>query len=221
MCEVVAIMDISHYYLVDMENVFLPGLNGLNLPGKESAICMFISNNMHTGSSSMKKYIESSEAKFDAIFCNVMTKNAVDFQISAYCGSVLNNAATKRISLISKDKGFQSLADYVNQVRPDVTFYQAYTIFEAYAAAEMGIIPEGCECGKQQDIREIMEETLEKRDPLYRALDSICNHEEITKVQQMMQTMEMRTMRNKYLWMIKEFGKVKGTTIYNAVKEAM
>ena len=140
---------IEHYYLVDMENVFLRGLQGMNLPGENSEIRLFISNAMHTGNEKVKDGILNSKAKINSFFCSASTKNAMDFEIAAYCGAALSRPSTKRISLISRDKGFLALADYVEKARPDVTFYQGETIFEAYVVSETNLTPKSYEGGKR------------------------------------------------------------------------
>ena len=46
----------------------------------------------------------------------------MDFEIAAYYGVVLLRPETARIRLISKDKGFQALADCARQVRGEEFF---------------------------------------------------------------------------------------------------
>ena len=100
---------ISYYYLVDMENVGLQGLYGLNMPEEDSAIILFISNNFHMATEEIQEDILKSKADISTIFCSVMRKNAMDFQMAAYFGSVLNKKETKRVSIISQDGGFKAL----------------------------------------------------------------------------------------------------------------
>lgn len=74
-----------------MENVQLKGLQGLNLPGECSEIRLFLSNAMHTGNLEVQKDILTSKARIETFFCSVQGKNAMDFEMAAYCGKVLTD----------------------------------------------------------------------------------------------------------------------------------
>lgn len=81
---------IYHYYLIDLENVGLPGLCGLNMPGDDSEIHFFLSHTAHTATEDVYQDIMRSPAQVMTTFCSETHKNAVDFQLAAYFGHVLD-----------------------------------------------------------------------------------------------------------------------------------
>lgn len=207
---------ITHYYLVDMENVQLKGLQGLNLPGEGSEIRLFLSNAMHTGNLEVQKAILASKAKIETFYCSVQGKNAMDFEMAAYCGKVLTDPDVRRISLISKDKGFQALVDYARQVRKNVIVYQAQSILEAYVAAESELLPDSYEKGKAVDFSQIMKAVRESRDPLRQELGAFCEEEEIQEALNLSREM---TPKERYLTLLKRYGRGKGTAMYRVMKK--
>lgn len=96
----------AHYYLVDLENVGLPGLCGLNMPGDDSEIRFFLSNTAHAATEDAYHDILNSKAQVATTFCSETHKNAVDFQLAAYFGLILEREGTERISIISADGAF-------------------------------------------------------------------------------------------------------------------
>ena len=116
--------EIEHYYLVDLENVGLQGLYGLNMPGEGSEIQIFLSNAAHVGTDAIRQDILESRARIDTTFCSVTGKNALDFQLTAYFGAVLEIPATKRISIISKDGGYKSLESKIPENSHCITTQQ-------------------------------------------------------------------------------------------------
>ena len=214
---------ITHYYLIDLENVSLHGLYGLSLPGEESEIRIFLSQNAHIATPEIQHDILSSRANIDTFFCSVQTKNALDFQLAAYFGEILVKPDTRRLSIISKDNGYRALVDYAIKVRKDVVVYQGVSILEAYIAATCSTAVKMyvSHKGSRVDFKHIMEELKKKKKfetPIREALTGICNRESMEVVLKIAGK-ESATPREKYLGMLHAFGRVKGTEIYRIVKD--
>ena len=212
--------EIEHYYLVDLENVGLQGLYGLNMPGEGSEIQIFLSNAAHVGTDAIRQDILESRASFDTTFCSVTGKNALYFQLSAYFGAVLEIPATKRISIISKDGGYKSLEDYAWKRRKTVTVYQARSVLEAFVASENRAGPRKYEKGKSVDFKHIMTEVKARKgleEPVRKALAELCDEEMIQKVLDITGS-EGITARERYLRFLKTFGRVKGTELYRLLR---
>ena len=212
--------DIAHYYLVDLENVGLSGLYGLNMPGEGSEIRIFLSNAAHVGTDEIRQDILASRARIDTAFCSVTGKNALDFQLSAYFGAVLEIPATKRISIISKDGGYKSLEDYAAKRRKTIAVYQARSVLEAFVASENRAGPRQYEKGKPVDFKHIMT-AVKARDvsegPVRKTLAEICDEDMIQKVLDITGDKGI-TAKERYLRFLRTFGRVKGTEIYRLLK---
>ena len=210
---------IEHYYLIDMENVGLSGLCGLNLPGEGSAIILFVSNNAHVATEEVQEDILNSKAEIRTFFCSVTGKNAMDFELAAFFGSVLENPETKRISIISQDGGYKSLEDYARKVRKNVTVYQGRNILEAFVAEQNMAGPKMYAKGKQVDFKHVMEALQKKRDfedPIRAKLGEIVDGNEMDGVIGIVK--DGGSPRQKYLNLLKLLGRVRGTEVYRVVK---
>lgn len=126
---------VGHYYLMDLENVGIKALRGIDLLEKDAEVVIFISNTAHIATTELQEDILRSSASVRTFFCGASCKNGMDFEIAAYFGEIIKRAGTKRISIISNDKGYQALMDYGMRVRKTVCVYPAPAIMEAYAAA--------------------------------------------------------------------------------------
>lgn len=211
---------ITHYYLIDLENVGLQGLYGMNMPGAGSEIHIFLSNAAHTGTEQLREDILDSRAKIETSFCSIQGKNALDFQLAAYFGAILEKPETERISIISKDGGYRSLEDYAKKRRKQAAVYQGRSILEAFVAAENRSNPRIYEKGKTVDFKQIMAEMKAKRaseDPVRARLSGVCDGDMVQKVIEIAGT-EGITAKEKYTALLKAFGREKGTEIYRLIK---
>ena len=210
---------INHYYLIDMENVGLSGLCGLNMPGEGSAIILFISNNAHVATEEVQEDILNSKAEISTFFCSVTGKNAMDFELASFFGSVLEKPETKRVSIISQDGGYKSLEDYARKARKNVTVYQGRNILEAFVAEQNMAGPKMYAKGKQVDFKHVMEALQKKRDfedPIRSQLAGIVNSGEMDNVIAVMK--DEASPKQKYLSLLKMLGRVRGTEAYRIVK---
>ena len=210
---------VAHYYLIDMENVGLSGLCGLNLPGEGSAIILFISNNAHVATEEVQEDILNSKAEIRTFFCSVTGKNAMDFELAAFFGSVLEKPETKRVSIISQDGGYKSLEDYARKARKNVTVYQGRNILEAFVAEQNMAGPKMYAKGKQVDFKHVMEALQKKRDfedPVRAKLAAVVAADEMDGVIEIVKSEGNH--RSKYLGLLKLLGRKRGTEVYRIVK---
>lgn len=163
--------DMRHYYLVDLENVGIKALRGIDLAEKDEEVVIFISNAMHTATTELLEDILRSKAVVRTFFCGASSKNAMDFEIAAFFGEIIKRPRTERISIISSDKGYQALKDYGRRVRKTVQLYQAPTVMEALVAAKDNYPFREYECRKDNmiDFKQVMKEVAEKKEPKSRA----------------------------------------------------
>ena len=210
-----------HYYLVDFENVGVSGLNGLQLPGEDSEIRIFLSVSAHLGTAEIREDILASKARIETFFCNSGHKNAMDFEIAAYAGAALERKDTTRISIISVDHGYAVLEDYARRIRKEVTLYRARNIIEAYVAAQEDLVHVDYAHKNRENVefKIIMEDLKKKRHGermvQYRLRD--LSDEEIKRATVLFET--KRPGKEMYLQTLHEFGRVKGTEIYRQLKK--
>ena len=212
--------DCTHYYLIDLENVGLKGLYGLNMPAEGSEIRIFLSNAAHTGTEDIRKDVLESKAEIGTIFCSVQGKNAMDFQLSAYFGAVLERPDTRRISIISNDGGYKSLADYAKKQRKEVVVYQGSSILEAYIASEKYPDPRIYEKGKGVDFKQIMEELKKKQEwesVIPERVAEMCDGKTLQQTLALLRT-EGITAKAEYLGLLKIMGREKGLEAYRILK---
>ena len=212
-----------HYYLVDLENVGLQGLCGLNLPRNDSEIRIFLSDAAHVGTAEVCHDVLESNAKIETTFCSCKGKNALDFQLSAYFGASLERKETRRISIISKDGGFRSLEDYAKKWRKDVAVYQGHSILEAFVASEKKLNPRMYEKGKPMDFKKIMEALRKKafiEEPPRQKFEACFDDKTLGQIAEII-TPGTVSKRKTYLECMKVFGKQRGTEIYRVIKDVM
>lgn len=208
-----------HYYLIDFENVGLAGLNGLKLPGEEAEIRIFLSNAAHFGTEEIREDILESKARIETFFCTSKHKNAMDFEIAAYAGAVLERADTERVSVISMDNGYAVLEDYTRRMRKDVIFYQAKNIIEAYVAGQQKICWREYKTGQNVEFKRIMDELRRKKhcERMINFRMKGFSADEKEKAVAIYNTFSPG--REMYLLVLHEFGRVKGTEVYRALKK--
>ncbi len=211
----------KNYYFIDLENVGIQGLVGIELPAEDSEIRIFLSATAHIGTEEVRKDILASKAYIDTFYCATREKNAMDFQISAYVGAVLNRNDASRISIISNDNGYGALEDYARKVRKDVVIYRAKNILEAFVAAEISYTKRGYitkkKCGV--DFKHIMDELAKVRsdkEMICQLAGNKYNTEDIERAVYLYK--ETKEAKARYVTMIKTFGRAAGTEIYRNIK---
>lgn len=100
-------------YLVDFENV--PKLNSSIIKNKDNKIFVFIgSNQQKTFAKELKRISEEITIgeNFHTIFLDKTGKNYLDFVLSYELGNI-DITKYKQVSLISNDKGYDLLLEYI------------------------------------------------------------------------------------------------------------
>ena len=207
-----------HYYLVDLENVGVKGLNGLKYPGDDSHIRIFLSGAAYMATEEIRKDILESEALIDTFYCGIAGKNMMDFEIAAYTGAVLEDPDTERISIISNDNGYKALTDYIYRAGKMTVLFQAATILEAYVADKEGIT-EPVYSKKSQTIpfSHVMKE-LKRRRVIEKELRAQIKNYDDDTAEAVLALAANGTPREQYLGLLKLLGREKGTKVYRYVK---
>ncbi len=103
-------------YLIDYENVFEGGLNGIANLTEDDGICIFYSEKADHMTFGLHKRLGESKAAVTYQKVEVGTKNALDFQLATYLGYLIcqcqNAGKSENYFIVTKDNGFSVLSDY-------------------------------------------------------------------------------------------------------------
>lgn len=111
------------FFLVDYENVNVAGMNGLKNLNEEDTLIIFYSENASTMTFGLHKRLNETKSSIEYHNVNVGTKNALDFQLSAYLGYLIGRCSepqNEHFYIVSKDSGFQVLQQYWHRVKVSV-----------------------------------------------------------------------------------------------------
>lgn len=117
---------VTNYYLVDYENVKNHGFEGLSNMSEHDEICIFYSDNaLGSFTVDLHNQMNASRAGIIYIKASAGTKNALDFQLSAYLGELItqnkeNKEAQCNYFIVSNDKGYESLIAFGKERRVNV-----------------------------------------------------------------------------------------------------
>ena len=100
------------FYLVDYENVHESGLIGYDKLDANAIVYIFISKNTK---SLNPKFLSNLSTTIKSIEVETNTKNALDSQLIFYAGILANANPGCEISVVSKDKGYDSLPKFVQR----------------------------------------------------------------------------------------------------------
>lgn len=105
--------------LVDYENVSMTeGLKGVEYLNKDDSLIIFFSQCCEKIRAEYIGMIEKSHCEFKSYKLAKTGKNALDFYIAVECG-FLSAKGEKQMTIISKDKGFEAVADFF-RVKPEL-----------------------------------------------------------------------------------------------------
>ncbi len=99
-------------FLIDYENVGVPGLDGLTKLVEKDIIYIFYSENADRLTFGLHKRLSESKAQIIYMKITIGSKNALDFQLATYLGYLVSQKATETFYIVSKDKGFDCLAKF-------------------------------------------------------------------------------------------------------------
>lgn len=101
------------YYLLDYENTGALGLKGIDKLTKEDTVCLFYSEKAHTIDLDAIGLFQNTEATIKYIKAHKTISNYLDFQIVTLTGLLLGKDAEEKIAIISNDKGYVAVIDYL------------------------------------------------------------------------------------------------------------
>jgi hypothetical protein len=118
------------YYLVDYENVHNSGLDGiLKLKAKDTVI-IFYSLNV-SGSVPLDVHTAILNCPAKVKYQLVATEDipsALDFQISTFLGYLIGTTSEKKVTIVSKDKGYEVLIDFWKNHKRNIKVFLSPTI---------------------------------------------------------------------------------------------
>jgi hypothetical protein len=99
-------------FLVDYENVNESGFKGILNCSKDDMISIFYTKNGSTLSFETHRLLEESKPKITYFNVGNGSKNALDFQLASYLGSLIGKKSDTQYYIISKDKGYEVLIKF-------------------------------------------------------------------------------------------------------------
>ena len=105
-----------HAYMVDFENVAKKGLIGIDQLNSDDMVYIFYSNSKSNITTGLRDDMLSCRARIIHNKVSTKTPNALDFQLSTEIGRLVENGTVNRISIISEDRGYEAVVDYVCKV---------------------------------------------------------------------------------------------------------
>lgn len=106
-----------NYFFIDYENVHYNGFSGIENYEKDDVIClMYTDVCKNIPLNVLYQLIHNRELKLEIIKVGAGSKNALDFQLSAYLGYVIakNEGQKCGYYIVSKDTGFNSVISFWN-----------------------------------------------------------------------------------------------------------
>lgn len=118
------------HYFIDLENVRSAGLEGIVSLGESDYVHIFYSDNANSLTIPALESINSSKARVSFTKINATGSNAMDFQIVAMMGAMIEREKTGEFYVISHDNGFRSAINFCRNFFSDyaVTVGQAVSI---------------------------------------------------------------------------------------------
>lgn len=99
-------------FLIDYENVGVPGLDGLTKLIEKDIIYIFYSENADRLTFGLHKRLSESRAQINYMKIGIGSKNALDFQLASFLGYLVSQNPKETFYVVSKDKGFDCLSKF-------------------------------------------------------------------------------------------------------------
>lgn len=212
-------------FLVDYENVGESGLKGIEVLNNHDRIVIFYSKGCKRISVRSVHMIERANCEFEIIALRTQGKNALDYYIAAYIGELLGSNCTQNMAIISKDKGFQAVCDYVKIRMPK----QLHIYFRQTIESAIISMNEPDERTRQlnNDVKQMELETFyaiyQERQRMKKRLEELLMETpyagEMDHIYNMMVAPE-HTPKVVYLNSLRQFGRKNGLEIYRLLKNA-
>lgn len=119
-------------YFIDLENVRSAGLEGVHSLEEDDNVYVFYSDNANTLTIPTLESISSSKARVQYIKINCYGSNAMDFQIVAMFGAMIEREKRGSFYIISHDNGFKSAVSFCRAFFSDLKLTMgAYATIQA------------------------------------------------------------------------------------------
>ncbi len=178
-------------FLIDYENVGVPGLDGLTKLQEKDIIYIFYSEHADRLTFGLHKRLSESKAQINYMRITIGSKNALDFQLATFLGYLISQNPNETFYVVTKDKGFDCLTKFWLKKNGNVNCVLSLT-------------------GKN-----IEEEIMD----LERYLKDVLNSEHIIMVSGFLQKYKTKQGVNNAL--VKEFGTKKAGEVYKLIKPFM
>ena len=204
-------------FLVDFENVHSPGLRGVELLTKADGITIYYSQSCNAIEKGMLKRIIASGCSFQIEKLKSISRNALDFYIATHVGEIYGQNTDEVIGIVSGDKGLKALREFWLTRQKQVVVKP--TIIQCIISANE---PDGRTkaAHREMDMLNLEEEYnayRSKQERIQRMYDIVGGDADIAEFV-MARIAEGITPRELYLYMLKTFGRVRGTEAYRGVK---
>ena len=103
-----------NYFLIDYENIHCEGIRNLKEIQDSDTLIIFYSDQCKSISFEALEAILNKKITYRCFKASVGTKNALDFQLSAYLGYLIgkNSETDTKYFIVSNDKGYDCLYDF-------------------------------------------------------------------------------------------------------------
>jgi len=167
-------------YLVDYENVYIEGLQGIERLNEEDSVYIFYTQNrcgltfgLYQQLISCKAEIHLNEVAM-SLKNHEPVKNALDIQLMMFVGYVIGKKKSDKIYIISKDNDFRlGLEFYRNYIQDDEVILQLSSSVEATFQENAEAVPEAYE-----NFVESLRESIEKETFTPEALETMLGQEQ-------------------------------------------
>lgn len=216
--------------LVDYENVFsIDGLKGAEYLNGNDTLIIFYSQCCEKIRAEYIDMIEKSQCEFKTYKLVRTGKNALDFYIAAECGCLIANGE-RQISIISKDKGFSAIADFIRikSEIEDVTVHIAPNIEKALLSSNASEDAERKKLIKEKsralDIDSEQARIKEHREfvnKIIKAFEGTEYERKTNNILKFIEKQDTKTPRILYTGSLHEFGREDGRAIYRMLKKVL
>lgn len=204
-------------FLIDYENVHNLGLRGAELLTRDDGIIIYYSQSCNTIEKGALQRIISSGCTFQIEKLKNIGRNALDFYIATQVGEFYGQGSGEIVGIVSGDKGLKALRDFWLTRKRNVIVKPSIIqcIISANEMTERTKAAHG-----EMDVLNLEEEykayraAQERIQRLRNIVDGDVNVAEYV----IAQIAEGCSPRELYLYMLKTFGRVRGTEAYRGVK---
>ena len=102
-------------FLVTLENVHNAGMSGVSYLNEEDTLILFFAETSKNLEHRHLECINQSGCTLETYKLKSIGKNALDFYLTARVGELLQSAPNDDIAIISRDKGFKAVREYVQK----------------------------------------------------------------------------------------------------------